>query len=70
MNTENQYTLLDIAAVKKKTGFKSTTSVYSLMRERNLPKPITIGRTNRWIEAEVSEWINKQIQNSRGGAQS
>jgi predicted DNA-binding transcriptional regulator AlpA len=66
MYTENQNRLLDIQAVKATTGFKSTTSVYALMRERNFPRPITIGRTNRWIEAEVQAWINQQIMVNRG----
>lgn len=68
MNTESQNRLLDISAVKAATGFKSTTSVYTLMRERNFPHPITIGRTNRWIAAEVTDWINQQIAASRGAA--
>lgn len=66
MNTDNQNRLLDIQAVKAATGFRSTTSVYALMRERNFPKPITIGRTNRWIDAEVQAWINQQIVSARG----
>lgn len=66
MYTENQNRLLDIQAVKATTGFKSTTSVYTLMRERKFPKPIAIGRTNRWIEAEVQAWISEQITANRG----
>lgn len=68
MNSETRNRLLDIKAVKATTGFRSTTSVYSLMRERNFPRPITIGRTNRWIEAEVWGWIEQQIKISRGAS--
>ena len=68
MNTETQNRLLDVGSIKRLTGFKSTTSVYTLMRERDFPKPIAIGRTNRWVESEVQGWISQQIQSSRGGA--
>jgi len=66
MHTENQNRLLDVGSTKRLVGFKSTTSLYTLMRERKFPKPITIGRTNRWIEAEVQGWISEQITANRG----
>lgn len=66
MNTETQIRLLDINAVKAITGIKSNTSVYTMIRERNFPEPITIGRTNRWIEAEVQAWLVQLIKDNRG----
>lgn len=66
MTTETLKRLLEIKAIKASTGFNSATSIYALMRERNFPKPIKIGRTNRWIEAEVQDWIEQQIKASRG----
>lgn len=62
-------TLFDLAEVKARTGYKSSTSVYALMREHGFPEPIRVGRTRRWVATEVSAWINKQIEASRGGAQ-
>lgn len=61
-------TLFDLAEIKTRTGYKSSTSVYALMREHNFPDPIRVGRTRRWVATEVNAWINKQIQTSRGGA--
>jgi prophage regulatory protein len=64
-----QKVLNDINQVKATTGFKSTSSIYALMKSRGFPKPINIGnRTKRWIESEVQDWINSQIENSRGAA--
>jgi len=66
MHNDTQSVLLDIQAVKRSIGFKSTTTVYSLMRERNFPKPLQIGKSNRWLEAEVQGWISERVTESRG----
>jgi len=68
MNNTTQNVLLNIQDVKRSIGFKSTTSVYALMREQNFPKPLTIGKTNRWLEFEVQAWIQSRIAKSRGAA--
>ena len=61
--------LIDIGQVKATTGFKSTTSVYTLMQTQEFPKPVGIGnRTKRWIESEVQDWIKSRILNSRGAS--
>ena len=68
MNTVNQI-LIDINQVKAATGFRSTTSIYTLMQSQGFPKPVGIGnRTKRWVESEVQGWIKNQIENSRGAA--
>jgi prophage regulatory protein len=42
-------------------GFARPT-LYKFIRERNFPKPIGIGdHSKRWIESEVQEWIEDQI---------
>jgi predicted DNA-binding transcriptional regulator AlpA len=65
MNNNKQNVLLNIQAVKRSIGFKSTTSVYSLMKERDFPKPLQIGKSNRWLEGEVQAWIQSRIVESR-----
>lgn len=68
MDQWTQKVLNDINQVKAVTGFKSSTSIYDLMKSQGFPKPINIGnRTKRWIESEVQEWIESQIKNTRGG---
>jgi predicted DNA-binding transcriptional regulator AlpA len=58
--------LMDINSVKKLTDFKSTTSIYTKMREEGFPKPISCGtRTKRWIASEVVQWIKERIAESR-----
>ena len=69
MNIEEQSVLLDINRVKAATGFRSTTSIYTLMQSQGFPKPVGIGnRTKRWVESEVQGWIKKQIAQSRAQA--
>lgn len=69
MQNEAQTILIDINQVKATTGFRSTTSIYELMKSRGFPKPINIGnRTKRWLANEIQNWINSQIENSRGEA--
>jgi len=68
MNSNIQSVLLNIQDVKRSIGFKSTTSVYALMREQNFPRPLQIGKSNRWLEGEVQAWIQSRIAESRGAA--
>jgi predicted DNA-binding transcriptional regulator AlpA len=65
MNNSTQNVLLNIQDVKRSIGFKSTTTVYALMREQAFPKPVTIGKTNRWLLAEVQGWIAARVTESR-----
>ena len=59
--------LLDINSVKKLTDFKSTTSIYTKMREEGFPKPISCGtRTKRWLATEVAQLIDERKAQSRG----
>lgn len=72
MDTQNQTVLIDINAVKRQTGFKSTQSIHNKMRGEDFPRPISCGvRTKRWIAAEVEAWIQARIEASRkqGSAQ-
>lgn len=57
--------LLDIHAVKSLTGYKATGSIYNLMNGADFPRPIAIGRTKRWLENEVTAWIQARIEESR-----
>ena len=69
MNTENQTVLIDINAVKRQTGFRSTQTIYTKMNEEGFPRPISVGvRTKRWILAEVENWIQAKIEASRNVA--
>jgi len=65
-----QYTeMLEIALVKKRTGYRSTQSIYTLMEKEGFPRPISVGaRTKRWVASEVEAWIQARIEASRNAA--
>ena len=62
-------TILRLPAVKATTGLSRST-IYLRISEGRFPKPISLGdRAVGWIEAEISEWINRQIEASRAQGQ-
>lgn len=38
----------------------SRSSVYNLVRERQLPEPVRIGKSMRWDQADVLIWLGEQ----------
>lgn len=65
MNTETPV-LIDINSVKRYTGDRSTTTIYARMRRDGFPRPITVGmRAKRWVEAEVVQWVQTQLDAAR-----
>ncbi|MGA7800149.1 MAG: AlpA family transcriptional regulator [Gammaproteobacteria bacterium] len=58
-------TLLRLPAVKARTGLSRST-IYLRISEGSFPKPVSLGgRAVGWIEAEVNDWLNRQIEASR-----
>ncbi|MES9971414.1 MAG: AlpA family transcriptional regulator [Candidatus Thiodiazotropha sp.] len=58
-------TILRLPAVKARTGLSRST-LYLRVTEGSFPKPISLGsRAVGWIESEVDEWLNQQIDASR-----
>jgi prophage regulatory protein len=58
--------ILRLPAVKARTGLSRST-IYLRISQGSFPSPISLGgaRAVGWIEAEVDEWLNKQIETSR-----
>ncbi|WP_289083450.1 AlpA family transcriptional regulator [uncultured Spongiibacter sp.] len=57
--------ILRLPTVKARTGL-SRSSIYLRISENRFPKPIALGgRAVGWIEEEISEWLDEQIENSR-----
>lgn len=57
--------ILRLPAVKDRTGLSRST-LYLRMADGSFPKPISLGgRAVGWIEAEVDDWLNRQIRESR-----
>lgn len=57
--------ILRLPAVKSRTGLSRST-IYLRISEERFPRPISLGgRAVGWIEAEINDWLNQQIDNSR-----
>ena len=58
--------ILRLPTVKGRTGLARST-IYLRISEGCFPKPISLGgRAVGWIETEIDEWLEKQIEASRG----
>ena len=61
-------TILRLPTVKARTGLSRST-IYLRISEGRFPKPVSLGgRAVGWIEAEIDEWLNQQIEASRKAA--
>jgi prophage regulatory protein len=57
--------ILRLPAVKARTGLSRST-IYLRISEGGFPKAISLGgRAVGWVEAEIDDWLNQQIDNSR-----
>lgn len=57
--------ILRLPAVKARTGLSRST-IYLRISEGSFPKPVALGgRAVGWVENEVADWLNQQIEASR-----
>lgn len=57
--------ILRLPAVKQRTGLSRST-IYLRISDDSFPKPISLGgRAVGWIESEIDDWLEQQIENSR-----
>jgi len=62
------HTILRLLAVKARTGLSRST-IYLRISQGTFPKPVSLGaRAVGWVEAEVQEWLQRQIESSRKAA--
>ena len=62
------HTILRLLAVKARTGLSRST-IYLRVSQGTFPKPVSLGaRAVGWVEAEVQEWLQRQIEASRKAA--
>ncbi|MDP4743751.1 MAG: AlpA family transcriptional regulator [Porticoccaceae bacterium] len=60
--------ILRLPTVKKRTGLSRST-IYLRISEGRFPTPVSLGgRAVGWVEAEVNDWLNQQIEASRKAA--
>jgi len=57
--------ILRLPAVKARTGLSRST-VYLRVSEGTFPKPVSLGgRAVGWVESEIQQWLEQQIESSR-----
>ena len=57
--------ILRLPTVKARTGLSRST-IYLRISEGSFPKPVSLGgRAVGWIEEEIDDWLNQQIDASR-----
>jgi prophage regulatory protein len=62
------HTILRLPAVKTHTGLSRST-IYLRVSQGTFPKPVSLGgRAVGWLEAEIQEWLQRQIEASRKAA--
>jgi prophage regulatory protein len=60
-----KHTILRLPAVKASTGLSRST-IYLRVAEGTFPRPVSLGgRAVGWLEAEIQEWLQRQIDLSR-----
>lgn len=59
------HTILRLPAVKAHTGLSRST-IYLRVSQGTFPRPVSLGaRAVGWVEAEIQEWLQRQIEASR-----
>ena len=62
-----KFRILRLHEVKNSTGLSRST-IYGRMSDGTFPKHISLGpRTVGWLENEIQDWLQRQIQTSRSG---
>lgn len=56
--------LVDMVFITEFTGL-SDKWFYKLISEGKFPKPIKLGRSSRWKESELKDWLQERIEQSR-----
>lgn len=59
---EDQF--VDMAFITKLTGLTDKW-FYKLIKDGLFPKPIKLGRSSRWLQSEVENWLQLRIDQSR-----
>ena len=59
------HNIIRLPAVKTRTGLSRST-IYLRVSQGVFPKPVNLGaRAVGWVEAEIQEWLQRQIESSR-----
>lgn len=67
MTTETLLTedkLVDMLFITTLTGLTDKW-FYKLIKDGEFPKPIKLGRSSRWLQSEVENWLRERVKASR-----
>ncbi|MBJ9122657.1 AlpA family transcriptional regulator [Citrobacter koseri] len=67
MTTETLLTedkLVDMLFITTITGLTDKW-FYKLIKDGEFPKPIKLGRSSRWLQSEVENWLRERVKASR-----
>ncbi|HGS5939273.1 TPA: helix-turn-helix transcriptional regulator [Klebsiella pneumoniae] len=56
--------MVDMKFITKFTGLTDKW-FYKLIQDGEFPKPIKLGRSSRWMQSEVENWVKQRINQSR-----
>lgn len=60
--------ILRLPTVKARTGLSRST-IYLRVAEGTFPRPVSLGgRAVGWVESEIQQWLEQQIEISRKSA--
>lgn len=65
MNTQQQRRIIRLPEVCERVGLGKT-AIYGRIKDHTFPSPIKLGRASGWVEEEVQQWVDQQIEASRG----
>lgn len=58
--------MVDMAFITEFSGC-SDKWFYKLIQDGFFPKPIKLGRSSRWLQSEIEDWVQQRIADSRQG---
>lgn len=56
--------LVDMLFITTLTGLTDKW-FYKLINDGEFPKPIKLGRSSRWLQSEVENWLRERVKASR-----
>ncbi|HCB3584874.1 helix-turn-helix transcriptional regulator [Citrobacter koseri] len=56
--------LVDMLFITTLTGLTDKW-FYKLIKDGEFPKPIKLGRSSRWLQSEVENWLRDRVKASR-----
>jgi len=65
MNTQPQRRIIRLPEVCERVGLGKT-AIYGRIKDHTFPPPIKLGRASGWVEEEVQQWVDEQIEATRG----